>query len=245
VNMSKRTLAGIFTAAFAVMAFAVNDMRAAQSTSERDRKTTARTAEQASITVVGCLEKESDYRSAHKLGKGAIGGVGLGDEFVLVDASPAAGASGTAASAGASNANAASATTPSAGCTERGGGQAYRLTGQAEEKLKPYVGRMMEITGSWDHARDARTAAGQTNATLPPEIKIATFREAPGSSANAAPASVPSSVEARNEPAPAPPPAPQASLPNTASHEPLIALIGFASLAVALGLHFVRRRAFR
>ena len=28
---------------------------------------------------------ESDYRRAHNLGEGTVGGAGLGDEFVLVD----------------------------------------------------------------------------------------------------------------------------------------------------------------
>src|SRR5262249_52539920 len=38
------------------------------------------------IKVTGCLVKEGDYRKAHHLGSGALGGVGLGDEFVVVNA---------------------------------------------------------------------------------------------------------------------------------------------------------------
>src|SRR6184192_2007217 len=62
------------------------------------------------MTFVGCLVKETDYRAAHNLGKGALGGAGLGDEFVLVDATmtPAP------AAAGAPEAIGTSGTSPSA-----------------------------------------------------------------------------------------------------------------------------------
>jgi hypothetical protein len=120
------------------------------------------------------------------------------------------------------------------------------LTGRPEEELKPFVGKRIEVTGSWDHERDAKTAAGQTNATLPPEIKIASFREAPESPAPAiataaAPAAspeppaspAPESVEARND-------TPERSLPNTASTLPLVGLTGLISLTAALGLRLGR-----
>src|SRR4051812_21729180 len=152
----------------------------------------------ASMTVTGCLMGEQDYRKAHNLTKGSFGGVGLGNEFVLIEGN----------------------------CGDNSG-KAYRLTGKPERELKPFVGHRLEVTGQWDHERDAKTAAGQTNATLPPEIRIASFHEATGSapasaSATAAPAPVPStsqtvaSNDTRND----------RGLPHTASHEPLIALVG-------------------
>jgi hypothetical protein len=191
--------------------------------------------QQNSMTLVGCLMSETDYRKAHGLGKGAIGGLGLGDEFVLVNATEPS----TAQTTGSST---------SARCTETGSGKAYRLTGQSEEKLKPFVGRRIEVTGAFDHARDAKTAAGETKATLPPEIKIASFREAPAftgsatASANPAPAApqtspAPASVEARNE-TPA-----RGGLPHTASNLPLVGLIGLMSLSAALGLRLLSPRA--
>src|SRR5438309_765790 len=49
------------------------------------------------MTLVGCLINESDYRRAHELGKGGIGGLRPGHDFVLVDAGPASTPSATSA----------------------------------------------------------------------------------------------------------------------------------------------------
>jgi len=171
------------------------------------------------ITATGCLIKEMDYRKAHKLTGTAFGGLGLGDEFVLVED----------------------------GCNAASAGKAYRLTGKREEEMKPFVGKTIEVTGSWDHKRDAKIAAGETKATLPPEIKIATFHEAsaapvasavtpspaPPVAAAPAPAPAPQSVEARNE-------TPERTLPRTASNLPLVGFIGLISLMAALGLRLFR-----
>src|SRR5215510_4652581 len=40
----------------------------------------------ATQTYAGCVMTEPEYRRAHNLGQGQVGGVGLGDEFMLVDA---------------------------------------------------------------------------------------------------------------------------------------------------------------
>ena len=178
------------------------------------------------LIATGCLMKEMDYRKAHQAMKGAFGGLGLGDEFVLVEN----------------------------GCNEVGKGPAYRLTGKHEDELKRLVGRRVEVTGSWDKPHDVKAAAGQRATTLPPEFRIASFREAPepvspapvaAAVAPAAPAPVaearpapvaaaaPVSVEARNE-APAP------ELPKTASNLPLVGLIGLLSLAGGLALQLKR-----
>jgi hypothetical protein len=226
--MRMRRIAGI-----AVTACLVSVAASAQSESRSLQKNDTKQQ----MTVVGCLVRETDYRRAHGLGKGAFGGLGLGDEFVLVDATAVSAPASTDAATSASSSTAAP-------CAEKGTGQAYRVTGKSEDELKRFVGRRMEITGPFDHARDARTAAGQTNAKLPPEIKIASYREAPASvsaapaSASTAPAPAvspaPASVEARNEPSFRGP------LPKTASNLPLIGLIGLISLSAAFGLRLWR-----
>jgi hypothetical protein len=163
------------------------------------------------MTVTGCLMKEADYRKAHHLGKGALGGLGLGDEFVLVE-----------------------------GSCDAASGTAYRVTGKKEEELKPFVGHRLEVTGQWDHKRDAKIAAGEVKAKLPPEIKIASFRDAPAAPA----ASTASAAPAQTAPATSPAPeqtvasneTPTRSLPHTASNLPLVGLIGLLSLVAFFGV---------
>jgi hypothetical protein len=250
VNMSSRGIAGFVAAAFFVSTAAFAQSQS-QTSADREKNVSSTNA---TMTLVGCLIHESDYRKAHGLGKGALGGVGLGDEFVLVDATEVPATNATAApSAGESPSRPASSSSPA--CAETGNGKAYRMTGKAEDQLKPFVGHRMQITGQFDHERDAKTAAGETNAKLPPEIKIASYREAPASIAQAP-------ATARTTPAPSAPPAAsvpsqpssqpsqvasnqtptERRLPNTASNEPLIALIGMICLSVAFGVHVLRAR---
>jgi hypothetical protein len=82
------------------------------------------------VTVVGCVQREEDYRRAHNMPRGgAVGtGVGAGDEFVLVSASIAGRPTGTAGR--------------TANETE------FEITGPAEDKLTQYVGKRVEIVGS-------------------------------------------------------------------------------------------------
>lgn len=97
------------------------------------------------VTVVGCIQSEADYRKAQNLGRGgAVGtGVGVGNEFVLIDA--------TMASAGAPPAAG-----PATGTTGTAA-QAYELTGANEGKASQFVGKRAEITGT---LKPAETAAG-------------------------------------------------------------------------------------
>jgi hypothetical protein len=79
------------------------------------------------VTLVGCIQKESDYRAAHDKGRGGAGtGIGTGDEFVLTNASAAT--QGLKSEAGAAD-------------------TAYELTGSGEEKVKDFVGKRVQITG--------------------------------------------------------------------------------------------------
>ena len=117
------------------------------------------------------------------------------------------------------------------------------MTGQLEEHLKSFVGHRMEITGTFDHPRDVRTAEGQTDAKLPAEIKIASYRDAP--LVNPPAASLvppPASTVAQNEPAAPPPVGTSGELPKTASSEPLIALIGAVLLSIGVAIGQLRRR---
>lgn len=168
----------------------------------------------ASMTVTGCLVGEQEYRKTHGLTRGSFGGLRLGDEFVLVEGN-----------CGDSN------------------GKAYRLTGKPENDLKPFLGHRIEVTGRWDKAHDASAAAGETKATLPPEFRIASFREAT--------VSAPAVANAAPEPAPVPS-APQTvasnqaredrGLPQTASTDPLLALVGGLALSLAFGVYVFRAR---
>src|SRR5712691_7226180 len=141
--MSTGRFAGIALGALLVSSGGFAQSNPNQTSSNRN----ARRANSNSTTVVGCVMKETDYRRTHGLGTGTLGGTGLGDEYVLVDATvmPAASTSNrTNASPGAS---VASSPSTSASCAENGTGAAYRTTGARERELKPFVGQRVEVTG--------------------------------------------------------------------------------------------------
>jgi hypothetical protein len=82
------------------------------------------------ISVMGCVQRETEYRRLNNSGKGGFLGFGggLGNEYVLVNASRNAdGAFGD--------------------CSTTGGGEAYELTGPAEEDLEAFVGQRVAING--------------------------------------------------------------------------------------------------
>jgi len=222
------------------------------SATQPDSKATSRAKEATStqMTVVGCLIKEADYRQAHGLGKGGLGGMRTGSDVVLVDAKIVAAGETATAPAGVA---------AGAGCSEQGTGQAYRMAGKQEGALKPLAGRYVVITGKFEHAHDARAAAGETATHLPPEIVIASYREAPVATSAAATTEAPAAAPAATAPStPAPSNTPPSSgtsgqapatttarnMPKTASNQPLIALVGVLSLTAGLGLRIFRRRAF-
>jgi len=193
----------------------------------------------AQVTLVGCLQREADYRRAHDLGKGGAAGTGLGsgDEYMLVHASRAEGSAAAA---------------PTADCTSQGSGDTYELTGSREHDLRSLVGHVVQINGTM---KDAKTEVGTTGTARPTggfdplgkdlklfEVNVASFQEvtppASASTTTPAPATSPAPSDSRT---PAPRPAGtsgQASnLPRTASPLPLIGLIGLLSLTAAIGLH--------
>ena len=95
------------------------------------------------IYLVGCIQKESDYRRQHGIGKGGFlgTGAGSGDEYVLVNASRGSG--GTTGD-----------------CTAAGGGDAYELTGSGESDLEQFLGHRVAISGMLKEA-DLDPATGR------------------------------------------------------------------------------------
>ena len=88
-------------------------------------------AEATPIALAGCIQRETEYRRQNNSGKGGFLGFGggLGDEYVLVNASRGVdGAFGD--------------------CTTASGGDAYELTGSVEDDLEPFVGQRVAITGT-------------------------------------------------------------------------------------------------
>jgi LPXTG-motif cell wall-anchored protein len=171
-------------------------------------------------TFTGCLMTERDYRRAHNLGDGTLGGVGLGDEFVLVDVKVSA-AKGTAATAPVSDAPVASPVAASASastCADKG--VAYRVMGSDEEKLKNFVGRHLEIQGRFKHAADAAAGGTRPDEKLPAEVEIVSFSEAPAPAVVTEPAAAATSPPTATTPPPAaqtaPPPAAQTAPPPAA-----------------------------
>ena len=84
------------------------------------------------VALIGCLQREADYRAVHDAGKGGVLGTGLGvgNEYVLVDARPVPAASDAAPA--------------SEGLTAA---RTYRLTGNLEDRLATAVGRLVEVVG--------------------------------------------------------------------------------------------------
>jgi hypothetical protein len=127
------------------------------------------------VTVTGCVQSEADYRKAKNLGRGgaASTGVGVGDEFVIINAS-----STPASSPGAP-------AEPAPTATAGAGGAAYEVTGSAEEQLKQHAGKRVEIIGT---IKPAETTTGKPTGGVDPmgqdlrlpELEIATVRAATG-----------------------------------------------------------------
>jgi hypothetical protein len=146
------------------------------------------TAPAAQMTLVGCVQREADYRRAQDAGKGGVAGTGIGagNEFVLINASTAPAAGSPAATSG----TAAGTPTGTGGST----GTAYELTGPNERQAEQYVGKRVEIMGMLKPAETG--AAGPTGgptAGAPPkgvdvtsqdlklrEMEVSSVKEVPG-----------------------------------------------------------------
>jgi hypothetical protein len=167
-----------------------------------------------SITLVGCVMRESDFRDMYGPGQsGPRGpGIGLRNEYMLVDAhpvTPSGSNPGVVETAGT--------------CPPAPGGfpTAYELTGPREKEVASFLGHRVELTGM---QKRAKTRAVGTSGLREPsggfdplghelhlfEVEVASFRDAPVAAAAAAaptPASAPEPA-APAEPVAAAPPAP-------------------------------------
>jgi LPXTG-motif cell wall-anchored protein len=213
----------------------------------------------ATQTFAGCVMTERDYRRAHNLGDGQIGGVGLGDEYVLVDVkvSAAREAAATTPATGTTPARPETRTDTPAACADKG--TAYRLTGSDEEQLRDVVGRQIEVQGRFKNADDAPAGGARPEGTLPVEVELISFREVPAPGADADPAAprtpaqtVPPAsppvtpptptVDPARDQATAPATAERRELPQTASSTPLLGVIGVLTLSAGIAVTIIRRR---
>ena len=215
------------------------------------------------VTLIGCLQREAEYRRAHGLGRGGAlaAGVGVGDEYVLVNAS---------------RVDSGAATRDRVDCSQTASGDAYELTGRNEHALKPYIGRPIQISGVM---KKAKVEAVGTSGTPRPtggvdpwnqdlrlfEVNVTSFGDvpAPVAAATPEPAAPQTAIAfetppppAEREPQPVPSESPIASsdvqvpepigtagrLPRTASPFPFAGLLGFLSLGAAFGVRRLRRR---
>ena len=197
------------------------------------------------VSLTGCIQREADYRRQHGSGKGGFLGFGggLGNEYVLVNASPYP-------------------RRGSGDCATAFTGEAYELTGSEEGDLKPFVGQRVAITGMRKAAEiDAVTGrptggrqAGydlrlfevdvESFRSLPPvqTRTVARLRERPTvrrfdqrineSRSAQAPIERRPDIDANTN-----------ELPATASDLPLLGMFGLISLAAGLTLRVVSRRA--
>lgn len=229
-------------------------------------QTTAQTTTQAqNITVVGCLQTESDYRRAQDAGKGGLlsTGAGLDNEYILIQTEGAGGPGGYDARA---NVDCKSSTAFA--------GTSYELTGELERDLRNFVGRRVTVTGELKHADDYGRPGGFDPAVVSQdlrlnEINVVSFGEPPMTAQpSAAPAAAETqpaqAVQAQAVQTPSTGPAPRETsgtsgqteqtgtvasgqtasrteLPRTASPLALYGLLGLLSLGGAAALRRIRR----
>jgi len=176
------TISGVKRVAMGTVALALVTglpIGAAQSQEPRPAAQPSATSADQQVTVTGCIQREADYRSATAAGRGGAAGTGagVGNEFVLANATMAPASSGAAAATSGANAPSATGT---AGTTSN---RAYELTGPNEGQAASHVGKRVEITGKMK-ATDAAggptgNVAGSQDLKLP-ELEISSIRETTG-----------------------------------------------------------------
>jgi hypothetical protein len=190
------------------------------------------------VTLVGCLQREADYRKQQSAGRGGVAasGMGLNNEFILINASKSTGTSAAAAGTptaptGTSTAATGAGTPTTAAETPTGtagiaaGAEAYELTGDKEKDLSNLAGRRVEITGTLKSAKTGE--AGTPTGGFDPlkqdlklfEVNVISFREISGNCAQSPESSAAATQPAtREEPErAAAEPAPQAQAAEPAS----------------------------
>ena len=184
--MTLRVSGGVCAGAVVAFSMAVFTHATAQGQDPRGANAPQQsTAAAQQVSVIGCIQREADYRRARNQGRGGVAGtgVGVGNEYVLVNASMAPAAGRTAA---------AGAPTGTAGTTAE-----YELTGANEKQASSFVGKRVEISGMLKAAEvespSGRPTGGPT-AGKPPEgtdiagrdlklreLEVSSIREASGS----------------------------------------------------------------
>ena len=223
-----RTLAWSVTAAALVSAVHVAPSRAQEIE-----------IEDTPISLVGCVMREVDYRRQHDTARGGFLGLGggLGDEFILVNATR-----GTAGPAG--------------DCATATGGEAYELTGSGEEAVEAFVGQRVVLTGTLKEAdidpdtgrpTGGNRSAGElrlfevnvetVQAYVPPEPP------APVAAIVEQPSDAPAVVE--QQPVPTTGVEEPAQLPRTAGGLTRVGLIGLFSLGGAAAFRVARHHTRR
>ena len=252
--MTMRYGAAIVGAALLASATAFAQTTTAPNTTTTSSSTKAQRESPAQpVTLIGCVQKESDYRKAHniKKGGGLNMGIGDGDEFMLINATRVSGGVPSVTTVG--------------DCTG-GSGEAIELTGPKEEQFKNFVGKRVEVSGTQKRARI--DASGRPTGGSAPgggelklfEVEVASVREAAVATAQVERRETPAPAPATTAPAPAvtapapepapaatagerPAPAPAATtaLPHTASPLPLFELASLLAFAGAYGVRRLRK----
>jgi hypothetical protein len=111
------------------------------------------------VTVVGCIQREADYRRSRDAGRGGVAGtgVGVGNEFILINASMA-----TPAPTGTAGATAPAENT-------------YELTGKNEGQAEQFIGKRVEISGKVKAAEttsSGRPTGGATAGAPPAGVDV-------------------------------------------------------------------------
>ena len=176
--MSTKLLSGPFAAAILFCAATAGAQTAAQAPADQKAG-----ADSPAITVAGCVQNESGVLKANPVSRG----IGMGDEFVIVQAVLSRGGTDKPAEPPAAEPG----TTPAA---PGNFGKVYRVTGDKESELKNYVGQRVEIAGTFKHDEDAKAELGAigTSGRTPsteltpentPEITITAIRPVSGACA--------------------------------------------------------------
>jgi hypothetical protein len=167
--MTRLFAGGTAAVVFAMVAVAQGAGQTPQPQTPTSSQPTAQTAQKESapeqqVTIVGCVQREDDYRRDRNLGRGGAAGTGagVGNEFVLVNASTSTGATSSTPSPSG---------TPGTPTGTAGGASsdAYELTGKNEGQVAQYVGRRVEIVGKLKPAEVGTTGpTGGATAGAPP-----------------------------------------------------------------------------
>jgi hypothetical protein len=136
---------------------------------------------QNAVTIVACVQKESDVLKP-RMSMPAT--PGSGDEFVLTNSAMKSDTPAEAATAAAAPAQPSMATANSFG-------KVYRATGDREKELKQYVGQRVEVVAVFKDAADAAATGtsgsaavtGELTVANAPELTIQSITPAPGSCA--------------------------------------------------------------